>query len=152
MSQHSYSQQNQQQSSPQVDNHYIYEFGANSDVQAALAQSVPFSTLVANENNKLCNGMRDSEAVEELQEFLDKQGYGIIKIDGWFGNNTEACVRQFQDHGLYVDGWVGPKTAATIDTMMGSTPSSGSVSTVTPDTGSETGYDLRRWIWTSEFG
>jgi peptidoglycan hydrolase-like protein with peptidoglycan-binding domain len=39
-----------------------------------------------------------------------------IAVDGTFGPNTEAALRQFQrDHGLVPDGIVGPRTWATIE-------------------------------------
>ena len=46
-----------------------------------------------------------SEFVKDLQTKLG------LAIDGMFGPETEATVRQFQrDHGLVPDGIVGPKT------------------------------------------
>jgi hypothetical protein len=51
--------------------------------------------------------------VQALQTALN-QFYGI-KVDGVFGSETEAAVRQFQlDHNLYVDGIVGPATWAAL--------------------------------------
>ncbi|WP_227369832.1 N-acetylmuramidase domain-containing protein [Halomonas sp. M20] len=48
--------------------------------------------------------------VESLQRDLVRAGY-TIEVDGWFGDETEAAVRQVQfDHGLVLDGLAGPKT------------------------------------------
>lgn len=47
------------------------------------------------------------------QQILIKQGYslGSAGADGKFGTLTERAVRQFQtEHGLVVDGKIGPKT------------------------------------------
>ena len=48
-----------------------------------------------------------------LQTMLIQRGYscGSAGADGKFGNDTQYAVRKFQmDHGLQVDGIVGPKT------------------------------------------
>ena len=48
--------------------------------------------------------------VVKLQQLLVKKGYKL-RIDGVFGQMTEAAVRQFQNqHKLIVDGIVGPST------------------------------------------
>ena len=48
--------------------------------------------------------------VKWIQKQLTKHGY-MLKIDGIFGNNTDACVRDFQkSKGLVVDGIVGVNT------------------------------------------
>lgn len=52
-------------------------------------------------------------AVKECQTLLEKYGYsvGSCGIDGKFGRDTLAAVKAFQkDHGLEVDGIVGPIT------------------------------------------
>lgn len=52
--------------------------------------------------------------VRTLQQRLTAAGYPVA-IDGDFGPQTEAVVRQFQrDHGLIDDGTVGPKTHAAL--------------------------------------
>ena len=56
-------------------------------------------------------------AVEQLQEMLIAQGYSCGKwgADGDFGNDTLKAVKSFQrDHGLEVDGEVGPITWAAL--------------------------------------
>ena len=52
-------------------------------------------------------------AVKECQTLLEKAGYSVgpCGIDGEFGKDTLAAVKAFQkDHGLKVDGIVGPLT------------------------------------------
>ena len=49
--------------------------------------------------------------VEELQERLNTLGFYSGAVDGWFGEKTEAAVKQFQRaRGLAVDGITGPHT------------------------------------------
>lgn len=49
-------------------------------------------------------------SVKQLQQMLNAAGYHL-KVDGIFGPQTEAAVRQFQQtHHLQVDGIVGPQT------------------------------------------
>ena len=53
------------------------------------------------------------DSVKECQTLLEKAGYsvGSCGIDGDFGRATLAAVKAFQkDHGLVVDGIVGPVT------------------------------------------
>lgn len=51
------------------------------------------------------------EAVAELQRQLQAAGFSPGPVDGWFGAQTQAAVRQFQaSRGIAVDGWVGPQT------------------------------------------
>ena len=53
------------------------------------------------------------DSVKECQTLLEKAGYSVgpCGIDGDFGRATLAAVKAFQsDHGLIVDGIVGPKT------------------------------------------
>jgi hypothetical protein len=48
--------------------------------------------------------------VELIQEALQRAG-AVIDVDGDFGRQTEEAVRRFQhEHGLAVDGEVGPET------------------------------------------
>lgn len=49
--------------------------------------------------------------VYSVQYLLEEHGYALQYHDGIFGPETESHVEQFQaDHGLAVDGWVGPNT------------------------------------------
>ncbi len=55
----------------------------------------------------------DGRTVREAQCLLVSLGYGVGSsgIDGRFGPATRSAVRAFQsDHGLAVDGIVGPRT------------------------------------------
>ena len=57
------------------------------------------------------------ELVKQCQTLLKNLGYdlGICGVDGDFGSATEKAVKSFQrDHGLTVDGIVGPKTWAAL--------------------------------------
>lgn len=61
----------------------------------------------------LKHGMR-GEAVVELQQALVDQGYEL-DVDGVFGDETDAAVREFQtDSELDVDGVAGPETWAAL--------------------------------------
>lgn len=56
--------------------------------------------------------------VKKLQQYL--QGIGLYqgKIDGIFGPQTQASVKQFQStHGLTADGIVGPKTVSALSAV-----------------------------------
>jgi peptidoglycan hydrolase-like protein with peptidoglycan-binding domain len=54
------------------------------------------------------------DAVKELQQLLDADGFGL-DVDGLFGRNTEAAVKRFQrEQGLDDDGVVGPLTWAAL--------------------------------------
>ena len=61
--------------------------------------------------------------VAECQTMLYKLGYNIgpSGIDGDYGKNTEAAVREFQrDHKLTVDGVCGPMTWDALETTLAS--------------------------------
>lgn len=53
-------------------------------------------------------------SVSELQKLLNQNGYSL-EVDGIFGSNTQAAVRDYQSkNGLAVDGIVGDKTWSTL--------------------------------------
>lgn len=54
--------------------------------------------------------------VTYLQQRLTAKGYYVGQIDGDFGRKTENAVKAYQDeHGLTIDGIVGPKTWAVLE-------------------------------------
>lgn len=56
------------------------------------------------------------DAVKELQTLLNAHGFNCGAVDGIFGKNTLAAVREFQKaNGLALDGVVGPKTWAALN-------------------------------------
>ena len=73
------------------------------------------------------------EEVKTLQKWLNAAGYATIDDSGVFTGITEAAVRLFQaEHGLVVDGIVGPKTWAALDpsTVFGLKKSSRSITEI----------------------
>ena len=63
----------------------------------------------------LQRGSKDRAAVTALQKALRAMGF-TLEADGFFGGETETIIEALQrDHGLKVDGVVGPATAAIID-------------------------------------
>jgi spore coat assembly protein SafA len=51
------------------------------------------------------------EAVADLQQQLKAAGFNPGPVDGWFGPQTQAAVKDFQAaRGIVVDGWVGRQT------------------------------------------
>ncbi|HEY6309142.1 MAG TPA: peptidoglycan-binding protein [Candidatus Angelobacter sp.] len=69
---------------------------------------------------RLFDGMENTspqlqDDVKELQADLNQFGFNI-QVDGLFGSETDARVRQFQvDQNLTEDGIVGPQTWATLE-------------------------------------
>jgi len=75
-----------------------------------------------------------SKAIERIQQALKSKGFNPGVIDGIWGRNTIAAVRNFQaQQGLKVDGIVGPKTdAALFDGTPSSPPVTSSTSLLLP--------------------
>lgn len=68
------------------------------------------SAVQAVKRGTLRRGSRGAD-VTYLQQRLTAKGYGVGKIDGYFGQKTLEAVKVFQaEHGLVVDGIVGAKT------------------------------------------
>lgn len=56
-----------------------------------------------------------SAAIRQIQQALKDKGFDPGVIDGVWGRNSIAAVRQFQEqNGLEVDGVVGPRTSAAL--------------------------------------
>ncbi len=59
------------------------------------------------------------EAVRRVQQALKDLGYGLL-VTGRFDDATEAVVERFQrEHGLAVDGWLGPETLGALTAVSG---------------------------------
>lgn len=53
--------------------------------------------------------------VEDVQTFLQEQGYYNAGIDGIYGSNTRSAIIEFQeDNGLMADGIIGENTWGTL--------------------------------------
>lgn len=64
-------------------------------------------------------------AVAHLQRLLTAKGYACGGVDGWFGQRTLAAVRAYQrNHGLVVDGCVGPITWGRLEASGRAAPAS----------------------------
>jgi len=75
--------------------------------------------------------MLRGDDVAELQQRLGALGFDSGRVDGIFGENTEAAVREFQENaGVRVDGEVGPVTLAELLRMRARHRQSSSVSDV----------------------
>lgn len=56
-----------------------------------------------------------NEAVKQIQQALKDKGFDPGEVDGVWGRNTAAAVKQFQaQQGLEADGIVGPQTKAAL--------------------------------------
>ena len=83
---------------------------------APAAASAPseVSSAKLTSTQKLRTGDRGN-AVQDLQSALNDNGASLSE-DGVFGKRTLSAVRSYQaDHGLSVDGVVGPKTRASLN-------------------------------------
>jgi len=100
-----------------MDKYFDYA-GENMPIPAPEEPPVVLVPTLGKRNLK--NGSEGAD-VKELQSDLIRLGYdcGRWGADGDFGDATERAVRAFQrDRGLTVDGIVGAKTAAALETAM----------------------------------
>ena len=64
-----------------------------------------------NPNSQMLQKGSKGPLVANLQKFLAQRGFNPGPVDGIFGTNTDASVKNFQKaRGLLVDGIVGPRT------------------------------------------
>ncbi|QIG67788.1 endolysin [Rhizobium phage RHph_Y38] len=60
--------------------------------------------------------------VRDLQALLRSAGYNVT-VDGDFGQSTKKAIKQFQqDHGINIDGLVGPKTQQALSAYRDNVP------------------------------
>ena len=79
-------------------------------IDTATESSAESTPTVVTASGILRNGSRGAD-VQRVQELLVTTGYAPGPVDGIFGPKTELAVLAFQeDHGLRVDGLVGPNT------------------------------------------
>jgi peptidoglycan hydrolase-like protein with peptidoglycan-binding domain len=79
-------------------------------IESAFKKS-PAENLTVKEVNSVLKLGSKGEPVKNLQHNLNKLGYGPLDPDGYYGDGTEAAVKQFQEAmKLRVDGWAGPVT------------------------------------------
>lgn len=85
------------------------------DPHAWTAQTIASAAIVGSTLHPWDTGVR----VAELQELLVAHGCSKVRIDGNFGYITEAAVKALQrQHGLRIDGCVGPKTWTVLKTTL----------------------------------
>ena len=69
-------------------------------------------TITATRTLHVTSPLTRGPDVLDIQRHLDRLGYAVGALDGAYGVATASAVRAFQrDHGLEVDGVVGPKTS-----------------------------------------
>jgi peptidoglycan hydrolase-like protein with peptidoglycan-binding domain len=91
-----------------------------------------FATIVATKG-WLQQGVKLPSEVKKLQSTLAAQGLYTKGVDGDFGSFTHAAVEAFQrKNGLFVDGKVGPKTAAVLDKAGGAPATSAPTTSPAP--------------------
>lgn len=62
--------------------------------------------------------LRRGTVVRRAQSILARSGFDV-PIDGTYGPSTEAAVKVLQEkHGLTVDGFLGPKTWAALNSLV----------------------------------
>lgn len=74
-----------------------------------------FNKLHPRDHGKFATKGDSGEGVSNTQEALNRVHDAGLKVDGQFGDKTDAAVRSYQQaQGLTVDGIVGPQTAGSL--------------------------------------
>lgn len=81
----------------------------------------PNTSVTVSSSSNSCTLLRKGstgQGVKELQEKLNKLGYGLV-VDGDFGNKTQTAVLDFQrKSNIEIDGIVGPTTLSFLNTAI----------------------------------
>ena len=110
---------------------------ASTTVAGAATSTTAAGRVVTSPDASVKNGDSGS-GVEQIQRALNAYGYKL-GVDGKFGNVTETAVRDFQKkNGLGVDGIVGPKTWAKLQTPPSGTATTAAGATSTTAAGATT--------------
>lgn len=89
-------------------------FMSNSAQAPQPTAAKPVETAPVRTDSILARGHR-GPIIADLQHSLNTLGYGPLKVDEHFGENTEKAVMSFQlDNGLKVDGIAGGRTSTAI--------------------------------------
>ena len=86
----------------------------NSAVKVNTSNTQSTQTGAASSNQTLLKNGSKGEEVKQLQQALVNAGYNI-KVDGIYGKQTEAAVKEYQQkNGLKVDGLAGKQTKGSL--------------------------------------
>lgn len=104
---------------------------ADGHAAGAAAGSAPAGPATTTEQAIVLSAENEGRQVALLQRAL-----GDVKVDGVFGPETEAAVRQFQlSHALTVDGVAGPQTISALRDQTSATATFASFHPATPGEG-----------------
>lgn len=80
----------------------------------AFFMTIPSAAFAADSNEILMRGEKNDNVVE-LQQILKQKGFYNSDITGFYGEETEQAVKEYQEkNGLEPDGKVGPETSLSL--------------------------------------